>query len=90
MAGIYAGAHNVEVNQKVNRTKFTSCDKARGYPSALICDPKELPYDVPHGHANITGQVNSDTQDRYQPGVSEHKHSVLLSGPHVAMEGLAK
>jgi hypothetical protein len=90
MAGIYAGAHSAEANQIPNRIKFTACDQSRGHPSALICDPKDLAYDLPHGHANITGQVNSETQDRYQPGASAHKPSVLLNGPHVAMEGLAR
>jgi hypothetical protein len=90
MGHVYAGAHNAEVNQKLNREKFTDCDKTRGHPFGLVCDAEELPHDVPHGHANISGQANSATQDQYRPGMSEHKHSVLLNGPHVAMEGLAR
>jgi hypothetical protein len=87
---VYAGAQNAGPNQGVNREKFTASDHTKGYPSALICNAEDISLHAPNGHANITGQANTGTQDQYQPGASAHVHSVVTNGPHIALEGIAR
>jgi hypothetical protein len=87
---VYAGAQNAGPNQGVNREKFTDSDHTKGYPSALICNAEDVSPHALNGHANITGQANTDTQDQYQPGASAHVHSVVTIGPHIALECIAR
>jgi len=87
---IYAGAQSAGPSQRTNREKYTNSDSTKGHPSVLICDPEDVSPHARNGHANITGQANTDTQDQYQPGESANIHSVLTSGPHIALDGIAR
>jgi hypothetical protein len=87
---VYAGAQSAGPGQKMNRKKFTNSDNTKGHPSVLICNPEDVSPHTQNGHANITGQANTDTQDQYQPGASANIHSVLTNGPHIALDGIAR
>ena len=86
---VYAAARQAGAGQPADRKRFKDGDDTRGFPTAVISEPEDLPQHVPDGHANISGQANYGTSGRYAPSTGKHTHSVLLNGPQIALVGIA-
>jgi hypothetical protein len=87
---VYAAARKADASQPADRVKFTDGDDTRGFPTGIISEPEDLPHPVPDGHADISGQANYSTSGRYGPSTGRHIHSVLLNGPQIALDGVAR
>ena len=90
-AQVYSGAYDADAGQDQHRKKFKDDDKTKGYPFCLVWDQENFPHGLTGGHANISGQSNTITQEKVNAQLpADHMHSVLLRGPHVALEGISR